>query len=153
MLIRPATTIDIPSLMLLANHASSAAHWSREQYDRVFATHAPRRAAWVIEDGLDQKENALQGFLVAREIAREWELENIVINEQTRRRGFATRLLRELISVARIEHASAIFLEVRESNHAARAFYENRGFSETGRRPAYYSQPNEDAITYRLQLA
>jgi ribosomal-protein-alanine N-acetyltransferase len=151
--IRAATPADIPSMMHLASHASSAAHWSRAHYDRVFGTDAPRRAAWVVEDGSQGKGNALQGFLVAHEIAREWELENIVINEQFRRQGFATRLLLELINVARTEHASAIFLEVRESNHAARAFYQNRGFLETGRRPRYYSHPSEDAITYRLRLA
>jgi ribosomal-protein-alanine N-acetyltransferase len=100
-----------------------------------------------------EKENAPQGFLIAHEIAGEWELENIVVSEQARRRGLATRLLFELMSVARTEHALAIFLEVRESNHAARAFYQSRGFEPTGRRPRYYSDPDEDAITYRLRLA
>jgi len=57
-----------------------------------------------------------------------------------------------LQEVARAERAEAIFLEVRESNQAARAFYERHGFQPSGRRARYYSQPNEDAITYRLNL-
>jgi len=153
MRIRHATPADIPAMMRLATHGSSAAHWSREHYDRIFRADAPRRAAWVIENGVGEKENAPQGFLIAREIAGEWDLENIVVSKQVRRRGLATRLLFELMSVARTEHALAIFLEVRESNHAARAFYQSRGFEPTGRRPRYYSDPDEDAITYRLRLA
>jgi [ribosomal protein S18]-alanine N-acetyltransferase len=152
MLIRPATPADIPAMMRLVNHASSAAHWSREQYDQVFGGETPRRAAWVVEDSPHGSESS-HGFLIAHEVAGEWEIENIVVDEQVRRQGLATRLLLELQEVARTEQATAIFLEVRESNLAARALYRNRGFQETGRRPRYYSQPDEDAITYRLQLA
>jgi ribosomal protein S18 acetylase RimI-like enzyme len=157
MLIRPANAQDIPAMLRLANSSATAAHWSRDQYDRIFRQNAPRRAVWVVEDetedspGDGSKEN-VRGFLAAHEVAGEWEIENIVVDERERRRRLATRLLVELQEVARTEHASAIFLEVRESNHAARAFYQNRGFFETGRRPGYYSQPDEDAITYRLQL-
>jgi ribosomal protein S18 acetylase RimI-like enzyme len=41
-------------------------------------------------------------------------------------------------------------LEVRESNRAARAFYEKWAFLEGARRPGYYKDPKEDAILYRL---
>ena len=151
MRIRPATPADIPAMMRLVNHSSTAAHWSREQYELVFAQEAPRRAAWIIED--KQRGAHLQGCLVAHEIAGEWEIENIVVEESVRRQRLGTRLLLELQEVARAERAQAIFLEVRESNHAARAFYEHRGFQQSGRRGRYYSQPDEDAITYRLSLA
>jgi len=45
-----------------------------------------------------------------------------------------------------------ITLEVRESNTAARKFYEKFGFRETGRRKDYYSSPNEDGIIMDLDL-
>jgi ribosomal protein S18 acetylase RimI-like enzyme len=70
-----------------------------------------------------------------------------------RRRGFGTRLLGEFLRRAQSEGATAIFLEVRESNHAARSLYEKWAFSESGRRPRYYTQPEEDAIVYRLALS
>ena len=150
MLIRPATPADIAAMMRLVNHSSTAAHWSRQQYELVFGQDAPRRAAWIIEN--EGKEAQLQGFLVAHEVAGEWEIENIIIEERVRRQHLGTRLLFELLAVARAERAQAIFLEVRESNQAARAFYERRGFQQSGRRARYYSQPDEDAITYRLNL-
>jgi len=68
------------------------------------------------------------------------------------RRGIANELMRALIPCAKNEVASAILLEVRESNLAARGLYEKQGFREVGRRPAYYKNPAEDAILYTLRL-
>jgi len=147
MRIRPAKPADIPAMMRLVRHSATAAHWSSEQYERVFGGDSPRREAWVIE------ENVLQGFLVAHEVAGEWEIENIAVAGPARRRGLGTRLLGEFLRRAQSEGATAIFLEVRESNHAARSLYEKWAFSESGRRPRYYTQPEEDAIVYRLALS
>jgi ribosomal protein S18 acetylase RimI-like enzyme len=41
---------------------------------------------------------------------------------------------------------------VRESNAAARAFYEKLGFEQMGRRKGYYADGLEDAIIYRRML-
>jgi ribosomal-protein-alanine N-acetyltransferase len=46
-----------------------------------------------------------------------------------------------------------VLLEVRESNTAACEFYLKLGFVQDGRRKAYYRNPNEDAINYRLQFS
>ena len=67
-----------------------------------------------------------------------------------RRRGLGTRLLHELFGVLRRQGGRALFLEVRESNAAARALYEKCWFVEVGRRPRYYLEPLEDAVMYRL---
>ena len=147
MLIRPAIPADIPAMMRLVNHSATAAHWSRAQYDRVFGDGSPRRLALVIEE-----ESVLQGFLVAHEIAQEWEIENIAIAGAARRRGLGTGLLGAFLDRARAEKGTNVFLEVRESNHAARLLYEKWSFEENGRRSGYYAQPQEDAIVYRLSL-
>ena len=52
--------------------------------------------------------------------------------------------------MARGRGAAAVFLEVRESNQAARALYEKWAFLESGRRPRYYKDPEEDAILIAL---
>ena len=147
MLIRPATPADIHAMMWLVSHSATAAHWSRAQYERVFGAEAPRRVALVIEE-----ESGLQGFLVAHEIANEWEIENIAVAGAARRRGLGTRLLGEFLDRARAEGGTSVFLEVRESNHAARLLYDKWAFEESGRRSGYYAQPQEDAIVYRLSL-
>jgi ribosomal-protein-alanine N-acetyltransferase len=69
-----------------------------------------------------------------------------------RRRGLGRQLL--WASVTALGDVSAIELEVRSSNVAARALYESVGFSETGLRPRYYATPDgrEDAILMTLTL-
>jgi len=60
--------------------------------------------------------------------------------------------LRELIRRAESEAASAILLEVRESNLPARRLYEKHGFREVGRRRVYYQDPADDAVLYALRF-
>jgi ribosomal-protein-alanine N-acetyltransferase len=143
--IRPATPADVPVMIRLAQHSATAAHWTHEQYDRVFKSETPRRLALVIEEA-----SGVQGFLIAKGIASEWELENIAIAGPARRRGLGTRLLGEFLDHVRAQGASTVFLEVRESNRAARSLYEKWAFEEAGRRVRYYHAPDEDAIVYRL---
>jgi len=45
-----------------------------------------------------------------------------------------------------------LYLEVRDSNVAARALYASRGFAEIGRRRDYYRRPREDALVLRLSI-
>ncbi len=160
MIIRPATVADIPSVMNL-ERASTAAHWSEQQYQQLFqpGVDRPERLVLVAEGSLsnssapDQSKTAdvrVLGFLVAHHLSPEWELENIVVAQEARRNGLGKRLLDALLTRAKETKSGAIFLEVRESNAPARALYESSGFKQTGRRKSYYSAPQEDAILYRL---
>src|SRR5438128_1704079 len=81
------------------------------------------------------------------------ETENIAIARSARRGGLGTRLLGEFVDLARAEGAESVFLEVRESNRAARLLYEKWSFTERGRRKKYYQDPEEDAILYHLGFA
>jgi len=99
-----------------------------------------------------QEESGLQGFVIARVVGEEWEIENIAIAGPARQLGRGTRLLGELLDLARARGAAAAFLEVRETNRAARALYEKWAFLESGRRRKYYKAPEEDAILYRLDF-
>jgi ribosomal-protein-alanine N-acetyltransferase len=133
--------------MRLEKHAVTASHWSAAQYEAALSEESANRIALVIEE-----ERVTQGFLVARVVDREWEIENIAIAGPARRRGLGTRLLGEFLERVRGEGAQAIFLEVRESNAAARGLYEKWAFVEAGRRNRYYRDPEEDAILYRFTL-
>jgi ribosomal-protein-alanine N-acetyltransferase len=79
-------------------------------------------------------------------------LENIVVAEEFRHQGIGRRLLTEFIEHARVQNGKGVFLEVRESNQNARALYSRLGFETAGSRKAYYSNPLEDAVLYRLAL-
>lgn len=63
-----------------------------------------------------------------------------------RRRGIGARLMLELMHLAAQLNARVVTLEVRLSNHAARALYGRFGFRPVGIRPRYYSDNNEDAL-------
>lgn len=101
----------------------------------------------VAEDAVE-----VRGFVCANTLGNEWEIENIVVDAGFLRRGIADALLRALIQGAKNEAASAILLEVRESNLPARRLYEKRAFRDVGRRRMYYKDPPEDAILYELRL-
>jgi len=69
---------------------------------------------------------------------------NIAVETGERRRGVGTKLMEELEFRFRKRNASAAVLEVRDSNKAARSFYEGRGYREARRLTAYYG--DEDAV-------
>lgn len=153
--IRAATSSDLPAMMALEKRAATAAHWSPEQYEALFRAANPSRIALVIHEENQHEENQqekpqVQGFVIARAVSVEWEIENVAIAGPARRRGMGTRLLGELLDLARARGAESVFLEVRESNRAARALYEKWSFAESGRRKKYYKDPEEDAVLYRL---
>jgi ribosomal-protein-alanine N-acetyltransferase len=149
-------------MMDLERASSSAAHWPKELYESVFSDSGSfsnvYRLAWAVEDNRETPlESSAQvpgilAFLVARRLDSDWELENIVVSEATRRRGAGSLLLASLIAEARAQKGSGIFLEVRESNLSARALYKKAGFKEMDLRKGYYSDPMEDAVVCRLSL-
>jgi [ribosomal protein S18]-alanine N-acetyltransferase len=100
-----------------------------------------------------EEELRVQGFVIAHAVGAEWEIENIAIAGSARRRGLGTRLLGELLDLARAKGAEAVFLEVRASNRAAQALYEKWSFTPSGLRKCYFKNPEEDAILYRLEFA
>jgi ribosomal-protein-alanine N-acetyltransferase len=148
MVIRPVTVADIPELMTIGRESVSAGHWTERQYEAALTSERPRRVALVLED-----EDAIAGFVVAAEVAGEWELENIAVRASGQRRGLANRLMGALLTAVSEGGGTLIHLEVRESNGAARELYAKWGFREVGMRPGYYHNPAEDAILYQKILS
>ena len=134
-------------MIALASQSPTAAQWPAEHYEQAINIHQPKRVVLVAEEN-----DGMVAFLMGRLVFHEWELENIVTAWAARRQGIASRILAAFIAIARQEVAGTIFLEVRESNRAARAFYEKWAFEKAGRRANYYSDPREDALVYRLKL-
>jgi ribosomal-protein-alanine N-acetyltransferase len=150
MLIRPATPADIPHMRSLEQQADTAAHWAEREYGALFAREAPKRIALVAGEagGAD-----VSGFLIARCGLDQWEIENVVVDTGRRRTGIGKALVDELLRQAGSQSVAALLLEVRESNTAARRLYEKIGFSEVGRRPAYYQNPAEDALLLKYYVS
>jgi [ribosomal protein S18]-alanine N-acetyltransferase len=145
--IRYANAADVPGIMAIASESDTAAHWPNAEYACIFEPASVPRIALVVES-----DGQMTGFIVARCLEDNWELENVAVQHASQHRGFGRALIEKLLSLARERSASRIFLEVRESNLGARNLYSQVGFHETGGRPAYYSHPIEDAITYEIVI-
>ncbi|HEX7423527.1 MAG TPA: ribosomal protein S18-alanine N-acetyltransferase [Terriglobales bacterium] len=141
--IRSAALDDLPAILAIEQPAPTASHWTSEQYNKLVGS----GVVLVAEEA-----GKLCGFVCAKAVAGEWEIENVVVAAEFLRRGIANELVRALIQRAESEAASAILLEVRESNLPARGLYEKHGFREVGRRRGYYRDPLEDAILYALRF-
>lgn len=143
--VRPATVADILRMMEIARHAVTAAQWTQSHYEHAFSS---GRMVLVIEEN-----SAVLGFIVGRGGTGAWEIENIAVSGGARRRGLGTRLLGEFLHQIRSSGASEVFLEVRESNVAARKLYEKWAFIEAGRRKSYYQNPPEDALLLKFYFS
>ena len=89
----------------------------------------------------------IAGFLVARPVDdRECDLLNLAVAPGHRRQGIGRGLVRALLE----SRQGAVFLEVRESNQAARNLYRSLGFQEVNVRSQYYYLPLESAIVMKF---
>jgi [ribosomal protein S18]-alanine N-acetyltransferase len=78
---------------------------------------------------------------------------NISVDPTEQGQGIGRKMMENAINYAR-GRAETVFLEVRPSNTAAIALYEDLGFNEIGIRKGYYPAENgrEDAIMLALEL-
>jgi ribosomal-protein-alanine N-acetyltransferase len=89
----------------------------------------------------------VRGFIAFRTpAASEREILNLAVAPGSRRQGIARELWKSLVQ----GFSGSIYLEVRETNQAARNLYNSVGFQEHSRRPGYYSAPPEAAIVMKF---
>lgn len=102
-----------------------------------------------------EADGQLAGFAITQIVLDEATLFNIAIHPQWQRRGFGRALLEALIAELETRGVVTLWLEVRASNRAALALYEEMGFNEVTLRRNYYPSANgrEDAIVMALPLA
>ena len=92
------------------------------------------------------------GYAVSWCVIDEAELANLAVVPAMRGQRIGAALLDRAMADARAAGCLVMHLEVRESNAAARALYESRGFGMVGRRKRYYREPVEDALILRARL-
>ncbi len=108
-----------------------------------------RDHAWLWVARRQGSTEAVDGFLLAWQVADEVELLDVVTLPAARRQGVGRALLQRLFRETRTCGARAIHLEVRKSNQAALALYRRAGFEEVGCRTRYYAD-GEDALLLRV---
>lgn len=100
------------------------------------------------------KAEEIIAYLIAMPAGDEVEILNIAVARNWQRSGLARFLLNHLIEYAQKAQSGRIFLEVRQSNHAARNLYKSLGFTQAGLRKNYYAADigKEDALIMRLDV-
>lgn len=84
-------------------------------------------------------------------VADEGYIYNVAVREEYRRQQIGYQMLSELIRQAKDRGITALTLEVRQSNEAARRLYERLGFVNAGTRKDFYTKPKEDAVIMWLK--
>ena len=147
---RPAVRGDLMRVHEIERDAFSDP-WSYQSFVELLAN--PRVFFAVAERGArDSDSGGVIGYVVAWFVVDEAEVANVAVAPEARGMGVGARLLDEALSAARVHGAASVYLEVRDSNAAARALYASRGFVQIGRRRRYYRRPVEDALVMRREL-
>jgi ribosomal-protein-alanine N-acetyltransferase len=135
--VRRMSAMDVSPALSILEESPEASMWSSE----ALLESVSRGIAWAAE--LDGR---LAGILIGRAVADEFEVLNLAVGKECRRRGVATKLVITALEGAQFAGARQAFLEVRASNEGAIALYTRLGFRACGRRPNYYRSPLEDAV-------
>ena len=110
---------------------------------------AAGHGSWVMSAGTDKL-----GYAVMLRVLDEAHVLTISFAREAQGRGHGRAFLAWLHDEARKQGATQCFLEVRPSNTAALALYQDMAYEQIGRRRGYYPGLNgrEDAIVMRREL-
>lgn len=116
--------------------ASQPFPWTLKTFQDCFTT--PYFALGYFHD------NVLTGYAIGLVVVDEVTLMDIAVSTDFRRQGIGEALLIQFYSKAKALGATNCWLEVRASNSAAIALYEQQGFATEGIRKNYYPVKRDD---------
>jgi [ribosomal protein S18]-alanine N-acetyltransferase len=143
MQIDPATALDLDAIMQIEAQ-SFTAPWTRRMYE-IELNGNPFARTLAARDGAN-----LMGYVCAWVVFEELRLLTLAVRPEHRRGGIASALVRAILAQGREEGTRRAVLEVRASNEAAIALYEQHGFRRHAVRRNYYTDPVEDAVLMEL---
>lgn len=94
-----------------------------------------------------REDDNLAGYCGMWGVLGEGNITNVAVSDKYRQQGVGFDMLSEMLKIG-IEDKSidVFFLEVRESNEAAKHLYEKLGFRSIGIRKNFYEKPVENAL-------
>ena len=120
--------------------------WSKSQWEKEL-TDPKRICIGVIE--VEKKK--ILGLCSAWLIVDELHITCIAVHPIYQRKGLGKLLILDLIKRSNTLITSQIYLEVKDTNEPAKAFYKSMGFKNVGNRPNFYKDGN-DALLFTKQL-
>lgn len=118
--------------------ASFSIPWSRNSIKDAMNT--PNNVYIVCEE-----DGHIAGYCGMWTVLGEGNIVNVAVGEAYRRRGIGREMMDSLIERGLEKQVDIFFLEVRQSNEAAKHLYESAGFKNIGLRKNFYEKPCEDA--------
>lgn len=143
--VRACEPKDLREIQEILRGAPEAAGWS----EAALAETLERDPAHFL---VARRGGVIAGFVIGRRVAEEGEILNLAVKPEYRRRGVGRTLVQTLLEIFAGEGVVKAFLEVRESNVAAIALYEQLGFRRAGRREGYYHEPDEAALVLEARI-
>lgn len=138
----------IPDILYIERMSyDGATPWGRTALENDML-YNPKSLYYVLYDG-----RMPIGFLGARLDGKDIHITNLAVVPEFQQIGAATLLLRVLRSFAEEKSATSISLEVRISNHRAKALYTKMGFLPEQIKQHYYHGDGEDALDMVWPLA
>lgn len=143
--IRPMSPADIPAAAALERQSFSEP-WSEQGFEDALLG---QQNIFLVAEPEDDR---IAGYIGLYGSFDEGDITNVAVEEGFRGRGIGTLLVNAVKEMAVRQSIRQIFLEVRESNEAARNLYRSCGFEPCGRRKDFYREPVEDAILMQIRL-
>lgn len=137
MLIRPLRYRDLRAVVQIERDAFGTP-WPWFEFAFELARSSSRCLAAVDAEGI-------AGYVVCSPQDHLLHVRNIAVHPARRRRGIGSALMGTLLNREETDRNQYI-LDVRESDEGAVVMYERFGFRPAGRRPAFYSDNDEDAL-------
>jgi ribosomal-protein-alanine N-acetyltransferase len=141
--IRSAKNSDIPAILEI-ERALFSDPWEEQLFNEAIKDHK--------DFFVSIEQNKITGYIIFEKVLDEGHITNLAVSKEYQRKGLASELINKILDLARQQKIKQVFLEVRESNEAARKLYLKFGFLEIGKRKAYYNKTNENAIILKLDL-
>jgi ribosomal-protein-alanine N-acetyltransferase len=85
-------------------------------------------------------------FCSVKPIGLEWEIYDLATIPEYQNRGYANKIISEVLNSARNSGAERLYLEVRQSNTRAINLYAKSGFEKKSIRRNYYVNNGENAV-------
>ena len=133
---------DIHDLMEI-EQLSFPTPWSKDLFVKEY--HSRFSKVFLAQSRYLKKQKVL-GYIFLWFVFDEVHILNLACHPHFRRQNVATALLEHCLNLFCSSGTKKVFLEVRESNHGARALYAKFGFKPIGLRKGYYTDTREDAI-------
>ena len=93
-----------------------------------------------------EDEGTITGYCGLWTVFGEGNITNMAVHPDYRKKGIGMMLMEEMEKRGIQKKVDVFFLEVRESNDAARRLYEKMKYKQIGIRKRFYERPVEDAI-------